>query len=251
MKFTGNLNIRPLGPEDAESFLKVHYAAVHQSAKDSYAPDILEAWSGPDIQARLARYHERAKDEVRIGAFDGDTMAGLGVIDPKSNELRACYVHPDYGRMGVGAKIVAALEHIAKGMGLESLTLDSSINAEKFYQSLGYAIIERTSHRLADGTFMPAIKMRKILTDAPEVEALKLRNAKVEADKAWEISWTRRAIIGAITYIIVAFWLALLGVEHHMLHAIVPILGYLLSMLTLPMIKNYWIEKMYRKGSKQ
>lgn len=251
MKFTGNLTIRPLGPEDAESFLRVHHAAVHESARDSYAPDVLEAWSGNDLKARLERYNERAKEEVRIGAFDGTTMAGLGVIAPQTQELRACYVHPDYGRMGVGAKIVAALEQIAKGMGLETLTLDSSINAEKFYNALGYAIIERTSHRLADGTFMPAIKMRKDLKDAPEIEALKLRNQKVEADKAWETSWTRRVLIAGITYIIVAAWLAMLDVGHHMLHAIVPVLGYLVSIMTLPMLKTMWIEKVYRKGSKQ
>lgn len=250
MKFTGNLSIRPLGPKDAEDFLRVHYAAVHETAKESYAPDILEAWSGPDLQARLAQYHENAREEVRIGAFDGTTMAGLGVIAPQSGELRACYVHPDYGRMGVGAKIVAALEQTAKGMGVESLTLDSSINAEKFYGALGYVTIERTSHKLQDGSFMPAIKMQKILTDAPEIEALKLRNLKVEADKAWETSWTRRILIATITYIIVAAWLAALGVEHHMLHAIVPILGYLLSMMTLPMLKKHWIEKIYSKRRK-
>jgi putative acetyltransferase len=250
MKFTGNLAIRPLGSEDAESFLRVHHAAVHESAKDSYAPDILDAWASPDIKARLEKYSDAAKDEIRIGAFDGATMAGLGAIAPEKQELRACYVHPDYGRMGVGAKIVAALEQIAKGMGLETLTLDSSINAEKFYQSMGYAIIERTSHRLGDGSFMPAIKMRKVLKDAPEIEALKLRNQKVEADKAWETSWTRRLIIAGITYIIVAAWLAMLDVGHHMLHAVVPVLGYIVSILTLPMLKTMWIEKIYRKGPK-
>ncbi|MBU6235476.1 MAG: GNAT family N-acetyltransferase [Alphaproteobacteria bacterium] len=251
MKFTGNLTIRPLGPEDAEGFLRVHHAAVHETARGTYAPDILEAWSGPDLKARLAQYLERAKEEIRIGAFDGATMAGLGVIAPQTQELRACYVHPDYGRMGVGAKIVATLEQIAKSMGVESLTLDSSINAEKFYQALGYTIIERTSHKLSDGSFMPAIKMRKILTDAPEIEALKLRNQKVEADKAWETSWTRRLIIAGITYIIVAAWLAALGVGHHLLHAVVPVLGYWVSILTLPLLKKHWIEKIYRKGNKQ
>lgn len=250
MKFSSPLAIRPLGPEDAEGFLRVHHAAVHESARDSYAPDVLEAWSGPDITARLAQYHERAREEIRIGAFDGNTLAGLGVIAPQKSELRACYVHPDYGRMGVGARIVAALEQIARGMGIETLSLDSSINAEKFYHTLGYEIVERTSRALEGGGFIPAIKMRKKLSDAPEVEALRQRNAKVEADKAWETSWTRRVIIAGITYIIVAAWLAMLGVTHHLLHALVPVAGYLISMLTLPMLKNLWIEKVYRKGSK-
>ncbi len=250
MKFVKNLVIRPLGPQDAETFLKVHYAAVHQSARDSYAPDVLEAWSGHDVKARLEKYHQTAGDEIRIGAFDDATMAGLGVLAPQTSELRDCYVHPDYGRMGVGAKIVASLEQIARGMGLLTLHLDASVNAERFYKSLGYVSTERTAHRLADGTFMPTIRMMKHLADAPEVESLRLRNAKVEADKAWETSLTRRVVIGVITYIIVAAWLAMLDARHNLLHALVPVAGYLLSTLTLPMLKTIWLEKIYRKGKK-
>jgi putative acetyltransferase len=246
MKFTENLKIRPLLPEDAESFLRVHSAAIHKTAKDSYPPDILEAWSHIDMEG----FAKKTSDVIRIGAFDGTTMAGLGVIAVATAELRAAYVHPDYGRMGVGAKIVAALEQIAKGMGIETLTLNSTINAEKFYASMGYAVIARTSDKLPDGSFMAVIKMKKDLADAPEVEALKLRNIKVEADKAWEISWTRRVLVAAITYIVVAAWLAMLGVHHHMLHALVPIAGYLLSIAVLPMLKTLWVEKIYRKGSK-
>ncbi len=247
MKFVTNLTIRPLGPKDAETFLRVHQAAVHGSTQEAYAPDILEAWSGPDIQARLAQYHERAGEEVRIGAFDGDTMAGLGVIGSHNAELRACYVHPDYGRMGVGAKIVAALEQIARGMGIETLWLESTINAERFYQSLGYTSFEHTSQRLDNGTHFARIKMRKNLDASPEVQALKMRNAKVEADKAWETSITRRGVIASVTYIIVALWLAMLGVGHYMFHALVPVAAYLVAMASLPMLKKYWMDKIYQK----
>lgn len=248
MKFVNNITIRPLGPQDAENFLKVHHAAVHASAATSYAPDILEAWSGPVTAARIENYKNTADEEIRIGAFDGATMAGLGVLAPGAGELRACYVHPDYGRMGVGRRIVDALEQIASGMGLGSLTLDSSINAEKFYASLGYETVLRASHRLADGTNMPAIKMQKMLTPVDDIIELKARNKKVEADKAWETSWTRRVIIAVITYIIVAAWLAMLDVRHHMLNALVPVIGYILSIASLPMLKQYWIEKVYRRN---
>jgi putative acetyltransferase len=250
MKFVNNITIRPLGPEDAENFLRLHHAAVHDMAASDYAPDILDAWSGPVNADRVANYNATADEEIRIGAFDGGIMAGLGVLVPEKGELRACYVHPDYGRMGVGRRIVDALEQIASGMGLGSLTLDSSINAEKFYASLGYETVMRTSHKLADGSFMPAIKMQKMLTSVDDIIALKEHNKKVEADKAWEISWTRRAIVGGTTYIIVAAWLAMLGVNHHLLHAFVPVLAYILTIVMLPMLKNYWIDFVYKRSGK-
>lgn len=247
MKFVHNITIRPLGPQDAEKFLQLHHAAVHASASADYAPDVLDAWAGPVTAARIENYKKTADEEIRIGAFDGATMAGLGVLAPNTGEVRACYVHPDYGRMGVGRRIVDALEQIASGMGLGSLTLDSSINAEKFYASMDYETVLRTSHQLPDGSFMPMIKMQKMLTGVDDIIALKARNKKVEADKAWETSWTRRGIIGGVTYIIVAFWLAVIGVNHNLIHALVPVASYLVAMAALPMLKQYWIDKVYKR----
>ena len=247
MKFVHNLTIRPLGPQDAENFLKLHHAAVHDTASADYAPDILDAWSGPVNADRIAKYKENPEDEIRIGAFDGGMMAGLGVLVPQSGELRACYVHPDYGRMGVGRRIVDALEQIASGMGLGSLTLDSSTTAEKFYASLGYETVLRGSHKLADGSFMPSIKMQKMLTSVDDIITLKEKNKKIEAEKAWETSNTRRGIIAVVTYIIVAIWLDMLDVKHHYLHALVPVCAYLVAMSMLPFLKNYWINFVYRR----
>jgi putative acetyltransferase len=251
MKFVHNLTIRPLGPQDAENFLRLHHAAVHDTASADYAPDILDSWSGPVNAERIAKFRENPEDEVRIGAFDGATMAGLGVVSPQSGELRACYVHPDYGRMGVGRRIVDALEQIASGMGLGSLTLDSSTTAEKFYASLGYETVLRGSHKLADGSFMPSIKMQKMLTPVDDIIALKEKNKKIEADKAWETSTTRRGIIAVVTYVIVAIWLGMIGVEHHLMHALVPVLAYLVAMAGLPFMKKYWLEQVYTRKVKE
>lgn len=247
MKFVHNLTIRPLGPQDAENFLRLHHAAVHDTASADYAPDVLDAWSGPVNAERIAKFRENPEDEVRIGAFDGGTMAGLGVLAPQSGELRACYVHPDYGRMGVGRRIVDGLEQVASGMGIGSLTLDSSITAEKFYASLGYETVLRGSHKLADGSFMPSIKMQKMLTPVDDIIALKEKNKKIEADKAWETSWTRRGIIAAVTYVIVVIWLGMIGVQHQFLHATVPVLSYLVAMAGLPFMKKYWLQKVYTR----
>lgn len=79
------------------------------------------------------------------------------------------------------------------------------------------------------------------------LQALQQRNAKVEADKAWETSWTRKLIITALTYIIVASYLTILGMERVYLHALVPAGGYFLSTLSLPFFKQYWIKNIYRQ----
>ena len=80
-----------------------------------------------------------------------------------------------------------------------------------------------------------------------EIKAIKERNLRVEADKAWEVSKTRKVLIAIFTYIIIVlfFWFA--GLVNPFVNAIVPTVGFVLSTLSLPYFKNYWVRKVYKK----
>ncbi len=80
-----------------------------------------------------------------------------------------------------------------------------------------------------------------------EIKKIHERNARVEADKAWETSKTRRAIIAIMTYVIVVVFLYLIGVQNPWLNALVPTAGFLLSTLTLTYIKGWWVNTIYKK----
>ncbi len=73
--------------------------------------------------------------------------------------------------------------------------------------------------------------------------AVEQRNARVEAEKAWEVSTFRRMLIAAVTYIIAAAFLASIHSEKPFLSAIIPTIGYVLSTLSLPAIKRWWVTK--------
>ena len=68
------------------------------------------------------------------------------------------------------------------------------------------------------------------------------RNAKVEADKAWETSWARKVLLMIFTYLSVGLYIRAIGVPDPWLNAIVPSLGFLLSTLTLPFFKRLWLS---------
>lgn len=80
-----------------------------------------------------------------------------------------------------------------------------------------------------------------------DLEAIQERNKRVEADKAWETSWARRLFIAAVTYCIAAFYMHSAGLGNAFLGAFVPTGGYLLSTLSLPFVKNYWLKNIYKK----
>jgi hypothetical protein len=79
-----------------------------------------------------------------------------------------------------------------------------------------------------------------------ELELIRQRNAKVEADKAWETSGLRISAICAITYVVACALLAVIRVERFWLSALVPVLGFYLSAQSLPAIKKWWTKCHYQ-----
>ena len=78
------------------------------------------------------------------------------------------------------------------------------------------------------------------------VSKLESRNKKVETNKSWETSRTRRALLIIFTYLAIGFYLNAININNPWLNAIVPSVGFLLSTLTLPFFKKYW-EKYIHK----
>ncbi len=68
------------------------------------------------------------------------------------------------------------------------------------------------------------------------------RNARVERDKAWETSWTRRLVIAGAIWAGAWPWLDSLGVELAARHAAVPSVAYVVSTLSLPVVKRWWMR---------
>lgn len=79
-----------------------------------------------------------------------------------------------------------------------------------------------------------------------EIEKIKFRNKKVETDKAWETSCTRKVIIAFATYIVMICVMYVLKMENPFISAIIPTLGFILSTISANLVKKFWIKKIYR-----
>lgn len=80
-----------------------------------------------------------------------------------------------------------------------------------------------------------------------DIEQIKERNKRVEADKSWETSKTRRIIIALMTYIVIVILLFSIDAPKPWVNAIVPTLGFILSTLTLPFFKKLWLRHAFKK----
>lgn len=75
-----------------------------------------------------------------------------------------------------------------------------------------------------------------------DIDEIKKRNRKVEADKAWETSWIRKFIILLLTYAVIVIFFYVSELPKPFLNAIVPALAFALSTFTLSLFKKIWLK---------
>lgn len=80
-----------------------------------------------------------------------------------------------------------------------------------------------------------------------EIKLIKERNKRVELDKKWETSWTRKIGIMILTYIVVIIYSYLIRkYDNVFLSSLVPVIGFTLSTFSLKLIRKIW-EKIFIK----
>ena len=77
-----------------------------------------------------------------------------------------------------------------------------------------------------------------------ELEEIKLRNKRVELDKKWETSYTRKICICVLTYIVVLIYSNMVNKSNNIfLSSLVPVIGFFLSTLSLRLVRKLWEKK--------
>ena len=89
--------------------------------------------------------------------------------------------------------------------------------------------------------------MTSIAALQKEIDELKARNRRVEADKAWETSWTRRLLVLALTYIVIVLFFSIARIAEPFVNALVPSIAFLLSTMTVPIVKRWWFNAHHKK----
>ena len=74
-----------------------------------------------------------------------------------------------------------------------------------------------------------------------EIIKIQERNKRVELDKKWETSWTRKICIMILTYIVVIIYSNLIRNNNNIyLSSLVPVIGFTLSTLSLKLVRSVW-----------
>ena len=76
-----------------------------------------------------------------------------------------------------------------------------------------------------------------------KIYGIEERNQRVEMDKAWETSWTRRILLTIFTYLAIGVYMWAVGIPKPWLNAVIPAVAFMLSTLTMPFFKKVWIKR--------
>ena len=77
-----------------------------------------------------------------------------------------------------------------------------------------------------------------------EIEQIKERNHRVELDKAWETSMTRKLCICVLTYLVVLLYSYMINkINNIYLSSVVPVIGFALSTLSLRLVRRIWEKR--------
>lgn len=79
-----------------------------------------------------------------------------------------------------------------------------------------------------------------------EINAILERNKRVETEKAWETSWTRRIMIAVMTYLVISIFFFFAGNTEPLEDAIVPSIAFVLSTLSGPFMKKLWLKYIHK-----
>jgi putative acetyltransferase len=164
------ISYRPARADDAPALIDVHHAAVRAIDRRHYSDEVFAAWSPPpdasrsDWLADLIRQHSTL---CLVAIPVGKAIAGFCIALPEQALLKALYVHPGMAGQGIGQRMLREIEARCRALGLESLELNASHNAEHFYRRCGYEARGPVTQPLTASVSMAATRMGRKLAPLP------------------------------------------------------------------------------------
>ena len=144
--------IRPARPADAPALAALCFALWPDSPLEEHARE-LDAKLGGQAGTTLPLTYFVA--EARDGTLAGFVEVGLRShadgCDPAHpvGFLEGWYVLPEFGRQGVGRRLIAAAEDWARFHGCQEMASDTWIDHElsqRAHDALGYEVVDRCVH---------------------------------------------------------------------------------------------------------
>ena len=155
------ISVRRPNPEDLLACLNLVSSSIRELASSHYGESEIEAWINQ--YPRLEIFERWRQTRTMFVAFRESSLVGYGCVDIDRKEIAAVHVDPSHIRRGIGTRLIESLENFARDAGVDTLSVQASLNAVDFYASCGYRSHGPTKFHCRNGVDIDAIAMDKIL----------------------------------------------------------------------------------------
>lgn len=157
------VTLRPALPSDSDALWALRTVAVRVSCATHYAPEQIAAWTASPVSASYAAMLESGGGIV---ALQDEAIAGYAMLDADKQEVDAVFVDPARAGPGIGKRLLAALEQLARQRGMARLRLSASLNAVPFYRAAGFVALREEAYVHPSGVNLASVAMEKALAAA-------------------------------------------------------------------------------------
>jgi N-acetylglutamate synthase-like GNAT family acetyltransferase len=146
---------------DAAAIWELRNTAISSQCAGYYDQDILSRWTSGSMPENFEAIVAEHFHVIRI---DGH-LAATGAINLDSGKIDAVFVSPSHFRQGLGRKMLAHLEHLARQSGVQQIFLEATLNAADFYRSCGFEGKDVAVYRSRRGIELACVPMSKRLAE--------------------------------------------------------------------------------------
>lgn len=143
--------IRAFAETDLHALHRMICDTIDASYSEVYPPRAVAFFKEHHSEKKIAERSAVGKILVLISERDGSILATGALI---GSEITGVFVHPDHQRQGYGKAIMTRLEQIAMEEEISELSLSISLPSRRFYENLGYTVLDECMRDVGGGEFL-------------------------------------------------------------------------------------------------
>lgn len=155
--------LRELRTADLSGLKQLIHTTIRISYSDVYPEEAIQFFIGHHSDENIRK---RTGSGYTIVIESHGEIIGTGTL--LGNEIMGVFVQPEHQGKGYGRLIMRHLEDKALDLGIPFVKLDSSLNSEDFYESLGYTLLKGASIKVENNKKLDYYQMEKYLSTGEE-----------------------------------------------------------------------------------
>jgi putative acetyltransferase len=149
---------------DLESILELQESSIKFLSSKEYDARQIESLIRSQKPARLYQ------NEISFVAYSSSKLVGFASLSVHTPTINAMFVHPDFTRLGIGTRLLEAIENTAIQKKYKTMYVMSSLSAIEFYQARGYTITIESGFWSEPTLWIPCVNMQRQLIPLTEME---------------------------------------------------------------------------------